>query len=123
MPKIAAAMNSFGTPAIRLPSNSVSSTTTSSGTSTIRAMVRLLGKFMNLGTSAFYCKIGVCHEGDPSCRREGDAAAPSHHPHAKTDCPDLQPAVSPLSARSAEAGSGDRRGHPQPELSAPPHRG
>src|SRR5688572_31771196 len=108
MPKIAAATSSFGLPIFRLPSNSVSSTTTSSGTSTIRAMVRLLGKFMNLGTSAFYCKIGVCHEGDPSRRREGDAAAPSHHPYAKTNRSDLQPPVSALDRKPAEAGAGNR---------------
>src|SRR5688572_14359387 len=104
MPKIAAATSSFGIPAMRLPSNSVSNTTTSSGTSTIRAMVRLLGKFMERETTVFYCRIGVCHEGDPSCWREGDAAAPAHHPHPETNRADLQPALPALSDRSVEAG-------------------
>src|SRR5687767_11072597 len=105
MAKMAAATSSFGSPAIRLRSNSVSRTTTSSGTSTIRAIVRLLGKFMNLGTSLFYCKIEVCHEGDPSCRRKGHPTASPDHPYPETDRSDLQPAVPALSDRPAEAGA------------------
>src|SRR5262245_20971916 len=123
MPKIAAATNSFGTPAIRLPSNSVSSTTTSSGTSTIRAMVRLFGKFMNPGTFGFYSKIEVCHEGDPSRWRKGHAAASPHHPHTQTNRSHLQSPVSALPDRPAQTGAGNRRGDPQPQLSAPAHRG
>ena len=44
-----------------------------------------------------------------------------HTPEA--DRADLQPAVPPLSDRSAEAGAGDRRSHPQPELPAAADRG
>src|SRR5436190_23881663 len=48
--------------------------------------------------------IAGWHEGDPARRGQGHAAAAADHSHAETDRSDFRPAVSPLSARSAEAG-------------------
>ena len=45
-PKIAVATNSTWTPKTARPSNFVSSTTTSNGTSTIRITVKAFGRFM-----------------------------------------------------------------------------
>ena len=45
-PKIAAPINSFGMPKICLPANSVSSTTTRSGTRKMRTSVNVVGRFI-----------------------------------------------------------------------------
>ena len=49
---------------------------------------------------------------------KGTRLRPLTDPHTETDRADLRSAVSPLPARSAQAGARDRRGHPQPQLPA-----
>src|SRR4051812_2038542 len=97
---MAAPINSFGTPRICLPANSVNSTTTSSGTRKMRTRVSAFGRFID-GFTPFYligsaCMIVDCHEGDPSGRGQRDAPQATHHPYAEADRADLPPAVSPL---------------------------
>src|SRR5204863_2710808 len=66
-------------------------------------------------------RITDCHEGHPARRRQRDAAATAHGPHAQADRPHPEPAVPVLPDRSPQADSGDRRSDPQPQLPAAPH--
>ena len=68
-------------------------------------------------------KIVDCHESYPACRGERHAPSPADRPHAEADRADFQPAVSLLPDRSAAPGAGNRRGDPEPQLPAAPHRG
>src|SRR3954454_14211109 len=111
---------SFGRPMINGPLTLVSSTTTSSGTRKMRVTVSEFGRFIS---GVVHDNIGGCDEGDSARGGQGYAAAPVDGAHAKTDRADLRPALPSLSARSAEAGARDRRGDPQPQLPAAPHRG
>src|SRR5258708_31131784 len=122
MPKIAAPTSSFRTPKMSRPSNFVSSTTTSSGTTKILPTVSAFGRFT---LARFYQKhrIADCHESHPARRRQRYAAATIDGPHAKADRSDPEPAVSVLPDRSPQADPGDRRGDSQPQLPAAPHRG
>ena len=64
-----------------------------------------------------------CHESNPSCGREGHAAAAADPAHAQAHRADLRSALPPLPDRPDSADSGDRRDHPEPELPAAAHRG
>ena len=53
---------------------------------------------------------------------KGTRLRPLTTPHAQAGRSDLRSRVPALSDRSAEAAARDRRGHPQPQLPAAPHR-
>src|SRR5687767_4182729 len=98
---MAAAINSFDTPKILRPSNSVRSTTTRSGTRNIRTSVNEFGRFTAVRRilthpEAFdeWHNITDCHEGDPSRGRQRDAPQTAHHSHAQADRPYFQSALS-----------------------------
>src|SRR5712671_4157215 len=120
MPKIAAPTSSLRTPRIMRPSNFVRSTTTSSGTRKIRVTDSEFGRFMRR-VKAMITSL-VAYEGHHARGGQGHAPPTAHHSYAQADRPDLRATVSPLPTRSAEEGSGDRRGGAEPELPAAPYR-
>ena len=124
-PKIAAPISSLRTPRIRRPSKLVSSTTTSSGTRKIRVArqrVRQVESWRKGLQAQLKCSIiPGRYEGASAGRRAGTRLRPLtiHAPKS----------IVPIFNRpflhyqlDYQAGAGDRRGDPQPQLPAAPHR-